>query len=76
MSKKIFYPLAGMAIAGIEEFAKVGFRPVNSTVAAKYASKFPKVPKLYTISAFGGWSAVQDKFFKDGGIFDQVFKSK
>lgn len=59
-----------------EEFAKVGFRPVNGTVAAKYASKFPKVPKLYTISAFGGWSAVQNKFFKDGGIFDQVFKAK
>ncbi|BFM40411.1 sulfate ABC transporter substrate-binding protein [Synechocystis sp. LKSZ1] len=59
-----------------EEFAKAGFRPVNATVASKYASKFPKVPKLYTISAFGGWDKVQDKFFKDGGIFDQVFKAK
>ncbi len=59
-----------------EEFAKVGFRPVNATVANKYASKFPKVPKLYTINAFGGWEKVQDKFFKDGGIFDQVFKAK
>lgn len=59
-----------------EEFAKVGFRPVNGTVASKYASKFPKVPKLYTIATFGGWSKVQDKFFKDGGIFDQVFKAK
>ena len=59
-----------------EEFAKTGFRPVNSSVASKYASKFPKVPKLYTIAAFGGWGQVQDKFFKDGGIFDQVFKAK
>jgi len=59
-----------------EEFAKAGFRPVNQTVAAKYASKFPKVPKLYTIAAFGGWNGVQDKFFKDGGIFDQVLKAK
>ena len=59
-----------------EEFAKVGFRPVNGAVASKYASKFPKVPKLYTVSAFGGWGVVQDKFFKDGGIFDQVFKAK
>ncbi len=59
-----------------EEFAKTGFRPVNSAVASKYASKFPKVPKLYTVSAFGGWGQVQDKFFKDGGIFDQVFKAK
>lgn len=59
-----------------EEFAKTGFRPVNSAVAGKYASKFPKVPKLYTVAAFGGWGQVQDKFFKDGGIFDQVFKAK
>lgn len=59
-----------------EEFAKAGFRPVNTTVAAKYASKFPKVQKLYTIGSFGGWGAVQDKFFKDGGIFDQVFQAK
>ena len=59
-----------------EEFAKVGFRPVNGAVASKYASKFPKVPKLYTVSAFGGWGVVQDKFFKDGGVFDQVFQAK
>ena len=59
-----------------EEFAKVGFRPVNNAIANKYASKFPKVPKLYTVAAFGGWTSVQDKFFKDGGIFDQVFQAK
>ncbi len=59
-----------------EEFAKAGFRPVNSSVASKYTSKFPKVPQLYTVAAFGGWGAVQDKFFKDNGIFDQVFKAK
>lgn len=59
-----------------EEFAKVGFRPVNATVAKKYASKFPKVSNLYTISAFGGWPAAQKKFFNEGGIFDQVLKAK
>ena len=59
-----------------QEFAKAGFRPVDASVAQKYASKFPRVPKLYTIAAFGGWDQVQDKFFKDGGIFDQVFKAK
>lgn len=59
-----------------EEFAKAGFRSVNPAVAQKYAAKFPKVPKLYTIGAFGGWQKVQDKFFKDGGVFDQVFKAK
>ncbi|MEB3174131.1 MAG: sulfate ABC transporter substrate-binding protein [Cyanobacteriota bacterium] len=59
-----------------EEFAKAGFRSVNGAVSQKYAGKFPKVPKLYTISAFGGWQKVQDKFFSDGGVFDQIFKAK
>lgn len=59
-----------------EEFAKVGFRPVNANVAKKYASKFPAIPKLFTIATFGGWPAAQKKFFNDGGIFDQVLKAK
>jgi sulfate transport system substrate-binding protein len=54
------------------EFAKVGFRPVNSTVAKETANKFPKVGKLFTVKNFGGWEALDNKFFKDGGIFDQI----
>ncbi len=54
------------------EFAKVGFRPVNSTVAAETAKQFPKVAKLYTVKEFGGWDAIQKKFFDDGAIFDQI----
>ena len=57
------------------EFATVGFRPVNATVAGKFSSKFPKVPNLFTVATFGGWSAIDQKFFKDGGLFDQVFKA-
>jgi len=51
-----------------QEFAKVGFRPVDKTVTAKY----PKVSTLSTIEDFGGWDAVQQKFFADGAIFDQI----
>jgi sulfate transport system substrate-binding protein len=54
------------------EFAKVGFRPVNSTVAKEVQSKFPKISKLYTVNNFGGWGAVQKKFFDDGAIFDKI----
>lgn len=55
------------------QFAAVGFRPVNSTVAQEVAGRFPRVNQLYTISDFGGWSAVQAKFFDDGAIFDQIY---
>lgn len=57
------------------EYAKVGFRLVNGAVAGKFSSKFPKVPNLFTVGTFGGWSAIDQKFFKDGGLFEQVFKA-
>ncbi|WP_445304789.1 MULTISPECIES: hypothetical protein [unclassified Microcoleus] len=54
------------------EFAKAGFRPVNSTVAGEFSSKFPRIGKLFTVADVGGWNAVQNKFFADGTIFDQI----
>jgi sulfate transport system substrate-binding protein len=57
------------------EFAKTGFRPVNPTVAKQFAKTYPTIPKLFTISTFGGWETAQKKFFSGGGIFDQVFKA-
>jgi sulfate/thiosulfate transport system substrate-binding protein len=58
------------------DFAKTGFRPVNSTVAKEFDNKFPKISKLYTINNIGGWDGAQKKFFDDGGIFDQIQNKK
>lgn len=55
-----------------EEFAKVGFRPIDPTVAEKYANQFPKVNKLFTVQDVGGWDEVQTKFFDDGAVFDKI----
>lgn len=55
-----------------QEFAKVGFRPVNSTVAGQFSSQFPRIGKLFTISDMGGWNGAQSKFFADGAMFDQI----
>lgn len=56
------------------EFAKVGFRPVDETVAnaPENVAKYPKVPSLATVKDFNGWSEIQQKFFADGAIFDQI----
>ncbi|MDP0498153.1 MAG: sulfate ABC transporter substrate-binding protein [Verrucomicrobiota bacterium JB024] len=36
-------------------------------------ARFPEV-KLVTIdTAFGGWQAAQQRFFADGGVFDQIY---
>jgi len=52
------------------------YRPIDPTVAAKYASKFPKL-KLFSIDdTFGGWSKAQATHFADGGVFDQIYAKK
>ncbi|MBD2664586.1 sulfate-binding protein [Richelia sinica FACHB-800] len=57
-----------------QEFVKLGFRPVDESVAKskEVVDKFPAVKTLGTVDDFGGWSAVDQKFFADGGIFDQI----
>ncbi|MBN8886557.1 MAG: sulfate ABC transporter substrate-binding protein [Rudaea sp.] len=58
-----------------EIIAKNHYRPLDSGVAAKYASSFPKID-LTTIAQFGGWKTAQPKFFGDGGVFDQIYDKK
>lgn len=57
-----------------QEFAKMGFRPVEASVAQtkEISDKYPAVKNLATIKDYGGWGDVQKKFFEDGGIFDQI----
>ncbi len=61
-----------------QEFAKLGFRPVDETAAAtkELAGKYPKVKTLGTIGDYGGWDTVQTKFFADGGLFDKIQAQK
>jgi sulfate/thiosulfate transport system substrate-binding protein len=54
------------------QFAKVGFRPVNTTALKENQKQFPPINKLYTVKDFGGWDAIQKKFFDDKAIFDQI----
>ncbi len=60
--------------AAQREFAKAGFRPVDATVAQEpeISRKFPALKKLGTVEDYGGWAAVQRKFFDDGALFDQI----
>jgi sulfate transport system substrate-binding protein len=49
--------------AGQTIWAQQGYRPVDQTVAKKFASKFPTPPQLFTINALGGWDKVATEFF-------------
>jgi len=56
------------------EFAKLGFRPVDETVAKEkqFADQFPAVKELATVKDLGGWEAVDKKFFAKDAAFDQI----
>jgi sulfate transport system substrate-binding protein len=57
-----------------QEFAQVGFRPVDPTVAKapEFVKKFPAVKTLFTADQLGGWTEIQKQFFADGALFDQI----
>ncbi|WP_414572229.1 sulfate ABC transporter substrate-binding protein [Nostoc sp. CCY 9925] len=61
-----------------QEFVKLGFRPVDETVAQtkEVTDKFPKVKTLGTVQDFGGWEEIDKKFFADGGVFDKIQAQK
>lgn len=59
---------------GQEIAAKNFYRPRSEAVAKKYEKQFPKLNLVKVDDPdFGGWTKVQDKFFKDGGVFDQIY---
>ena len=57
-----------------ELIAQNHFRPIEPKVAERHAEEFPKI-ELTTIAQFGGWKAVQPKFFGEGGVFDQIYQA-
>ena len=50
-----------------------GYRPSNETILKEYVGKFDLDMKLCTINDFGGWDAAYEKFFMDGGVFDEIY---
>jgi sulfate/thiosulfate-binding protein len=65
--------------AGQQIFISKGFRPVLAstkvgtvTGALDPNNPFPTPKNLITIAALGGWSAVNKKFFGDGGLVTKI----
>jgi sulfate/thiosulfate-binding protein len=60
--------------AAQELWAQAGFRPVDPTVAAKYAKDFPAPEKLWTIADLGGWKDLDGTLFdKDAGDIAKIY---
>ena len=49
------------------------YRPTDPAIAARYATRFPKIQLFDIDDVFGGWAQAQKIHFSDGGVFDQIF---
>jgi sulfate transport system substrate-binding protein len=58
---------------GQELAARSFYRPRDPKVAARHASRFPKLDLVTVDGVFGGWQRAQATHFADGGIFDQIY---
>ncbi len=61
---------------GQEIIAKHYLRPKNPAVFNKYARQFPSVKTFTVESLLGGWASAHKKHFADGGIYDQIARSR
>lgn len=56
-----------------EMIGEYGYRPHDPEILQEFSEKFDLNMELCTIDDFGGWDAVNEKFFEDGGIFDEIY---
>lgn len=59
-----------------EIIGKNYYRPTNQEILNQFSDQFDLSMKLLNINddIFGGWNAVHEKHFADGGIFDQIYE--
>lgn len=50
------------------------FRPVDNEILAENRKQFPPIDMMTIEKNFGGWQSAQEKHFKDGGTFDQIYR--
>jgi sulfate/thiosulfate transport system substrate-binding protein len=56
-----------------EIFTDVGFlRSTDAKEAQKGGGQFPAIEDLFTVEEIGGWDALNEKLFSDGGIVTQA----
>jgi sulfate transport system substrate-binding protein len=61
---------------GQEIAASHFFRPRLPEVAGRYAKTFPKIQTFTIEEVFGGWARAQKIHFDEGGVFDQISRSR
>ncbi len=68
---KFLYTDAAQDIIG-----KHSYRPRNATFLKKYADRLPPLPLFTVAEVVGSWAEAQQRFFGDGGVFDEIYRVK
>ena len=55
-----------------ELIAKMYLRPSDKAVLAANQSTLPDLNTFEPVAVFGAWDGIMDRFFVDGGVFDQL----
>ncbi|MCV2503773.1 MAG: sulfate ABC transporter substrate-binding protein [Neisseriaceae bacterium] len=51
-------------------------RPTNPAILKKYKAQFPEIKVIDATDLWNDWDTIQQKFFADGGIFDQIYSER
>jgi sulfate/thiosulfate-binding protein len=57
---------------GQELIATHGYRPIDPAVLAAHRDRFPTLDLFSVTALAGSWDQAEQKFFAEGGIFDQL----
>jgi sulfate transport system substrate-binding protein len=68
---KFLYTPQGQEIA-----ARHYYRPRLAEVAARHAGEFPQLETFTVNEVFGSWRQAQKTHFDEGGVFDQISRSR
>jgi sulfate transport system substrate-binding protein len=61
---------------GQEIIARHFYRPSNETILRRHAERFPQITFVPLSRLAKDWDDAQQKFFAEGGIFDQIYSPK
>jgi sulfate transport system substrate-binding protein len=57
-----------------ETIARHFYRPIDETVGQRHAAELPAIPLFAIARVARDWEEAQQKFFAEGGIFDQIYQ--
>lgn len=59
-----------------EIIAKNYYRPIDASVLAAHAKDFPSLDLFDITKIAASWDAANERFFKDGGVFDSIYAKR